>query len=54
MRRLVIDTTVYIDWLNAGLHEDVLFQRGTVKHLSAVVLTRRRVLIVRSPPRAAR
>jgi len=38
MRRLVIDTTVYMDWLNAGLHEDVLFQRGTVKHLSAVVL----------------
>jgi predicted nucleic acid-binding protein len=38
MRRLVIDTNVYIDWLNAGLHEDILFQRDTVKHLSAVVL----------------
>ena len=38
MRRLVIDTNVYIDWFNAGRHGDVLFQRDTVKHLSAVVL----------------
>ena len=38
MRRLIIDTNVYIDWFNAGRHEDILFQRGTVKHLSAVVV----------------
>ena len=38
MRRLVIDTDVYIDWLNEGRHEDVLFQRDAVKYLSAVVL----------------
>lgn len=38
MRRLVIDTNVYIDWLNNGRHEDVLFQRDAVKYLSAVVL----------------
>ena len=38
MRRLVIDTNVYIDWLNKGRHEDVLFQRDAVKYLSAVVL----------------
>jgi len=38
MRRLVIDTDVYIDWLNKGRHEDVLFQRDAVKYLSAVVL----------------
>jgi len=38
MRRVVIDTNVYIDWLNRGRHEEVLFQRGTVKYLSAVVL----------------
>jgi predicted nucleic acid-binding protein len=38
MRRVVIDTNVYLDWFNAGRHEDVLFQRDTVKHLSAVVL----------------
>ena len=38
MRRLVIDTNIYIDWLNIGRHEAVLFQRDTVKYLSAVVL----------------
>lgn len=38
MRRLVIDTNIHIDWFNAGRHEDILFQRDSVKHLSAVVL----------------
>ena len=38
MRRLVIDTNLYIDWLNRGLHEDVLFRRDAIKYLSAVVL----------------
>jgi predicted nucleic acid-binding protein len=38
MRRVVIDTNVYIDWFNAGRYEEVLFQRDTVKHLSAIVL----------------
>jgi hypothetical protein len=38
MHRLVIDTNVYIDWLNKGRHEDVLFQHDAVKYLSAVVL----------------
>lgn len=38
MRRVVIDTNIYIDWFNAGRHEDLLFRRDAVKHLSAVVL----------------
>ncbi len=38
MRPVVIDTNIYIVWFNAGRHEDVLFQRDAVKHLSAVVL----------------
>ncbi len=38
MRRLVIDTNVYIDWINHGRYEDVLFERSSVKYLSAVVL----------------
>ena len=38
MQRVVIDTNVYIDWLNHGRHEDVIFQRDVVKHLSAAVL----------------
>lgn len=38
MHRVIIDTNVYIDWLNDGLYETVIFQRDAVKHLSAVVL----------------
>jgi predicted nucleic acid-binding protein len=38
VRRLVIDTNLYIDWLNAGRHEALLFQRDTTKYLSAVVI----------------
>ena len=38
MRRLVVDTNVYIDWINDRRHEDVLFRPRTVKYLSAVVL----------------
>ncbi|MGH7319373.1 MAG: type II toxin-antitoxin system VapC family toxin [Candidatus Rokuibacteriota bacterium] len=38
MRRVVIDTNVYIDWLNAGRYEAVLFEADAVKYLSAVVL----------------
>lgn len=38
MQRIVIDTNVYIDWLNRGLYEEVLFQPGAVKHLSSIVM----------------
>jgi len=38
MERIVIDTNVYVDWLNEGRHEAILFQREAVKYLSAVVL----------------
>lgn len=38
MQRIVIDTNIYIDWINEGQHEGVIFQRETVKHLSAVVV----------------
>ena len=38
MRRVVIDTNLYIDWMKAGRHELVLFQRDAVRYLSAVVM----------------
>lgn len=38
MRRVVIDTNLYIDWFNAGRHETVLFQQDAVKYLSTVVV----------------
>jgi predicted nucleic acid-binding protein len=38
MQRVVIDTDVYIDWINDGQYETVIFQREAVKHLSAIVM----------------
>lgn len=38
MRRVVIDTNIYVDWINEGRHEVVLFRRDAVRCLSAVVL----------------
>jgi predicted nucleic acid-binding protein len=38
MHRIVVDTNVYVDWINKGRHEEVLFARNTVRYLSAVVL----------------
>lgn len=38
MQKVVFDTNVYIDWINAGKYEEILFAQGFVKYLSAVVL----------------
>ena len=38
MRRTVLDTNIYIDWLNEGLHEELVLGPGRVRIMSAVVL----------------
>ena len=38
MRRLIVDTNLYVDWLNAREHERVFFQPDAVKFMSAVVM----------------
>lgn len=38
MRRVIVDTNIYIDWINDRRHEEVLFQSDTVAYLSAVVI----------------
>jgi predicted nucleic acid-binding protein len=38
VRKVVPDTDVYIDWLNAGRYGDLLFAKGFLKYLSAIVL----------------
>ncbi len=37
MRRAVLDTNLYVDWLNRGRHEELLVGRGLLRFLSAVV-----------------
>lgn len=38
MRRVLIDTNIYIDWMNVGRHETTMVGPGMVRHLSAIVL----------------
>lgn len=38
MERVVFDTNLYIDWLGAGLHQDVILDRPLVRYMSTVVL----------------
>ena len=38
MRRVIVDTNIYIDWINDRRHEDVLFQPDAVAYLSAIVV----------------
>ncbi|HYD49006.1 MAG TPA: hypothetical protein VEB21_11690 [Terriglobales bacterium] len=37
MRRVLLDTNVYIDWLNHGSHERLVVGAGYVRHMSAIV-----------------
>lgn len=38
MRRVLLDTNVYIGWMNAGLHASAMTGSGLVRHMSTVVL----------------
>jgi predicted nucleic acid-binding protein len=43
LRRAVLDTNIYVDWLNTGLHADLVLGRGLARYLSAVVAMELRV-----------
>ena len=38
MKKVVLDTNLYIDWMNRGLHEELMLGSGMVRYLSAVVV----------------
>jgi predicted nucleic acid-binding protein len=38
MRPVVFDTDLYIDWIEAGLHEELILGRAILRHMSTVVL----------------
>jgi predicted nucleic acid-binding protein len=53
LRKLVVDTNIYIGWLNGGLHADWLLGRGWARYLSAVVEMELRVGARTLPARRA-
>jgi predicted nucleic acid-binding protein len=38
VKKVVLDTNVYIDWINRGLHEGLMLGPGLIRCLSAVVV----------------
>ena len=38
MQKLIIDTNIWIDWINRGAYEDLLLNKDLVKYLSSIVL----------------
>jgi predicted nucleic acid-binding protein len=49
LRKVVLDTNIYLDWMNRGLREPLLIGPGFVRYLSAVVQMELRVG-ARTPP----
>ena len=38
MEKVVVDTDLYIDWINTGLREDFVIHRPFIRYMSTVVL----------------
>ncbi len=38
MKKIILDTNIYIDWMNRGAREPLMLATGMVRYLSAVVL----------------
>ncbi len=53
LRKVVLDTNLYIDWMNNGSREDVMVGPGLVRYLSAVVQMELRVGARTLPARRA-
>lgn len=53
LRKVVLDTNLYIDWLNAGLREELMVAPGLVRYLSVIVQMELRVGATTTPARRA-
>ncbi len=51
MTKVVLDTNVYVGWLNHGLHEELVLRPGMVRYLSSVVVMELRVGAATRPAR---
>jgi predicted nucleic acid-binding protein len=53
LRKVILDTNLYIDWFNKGIHEELMVGPGLVRYLSAVVQMELRVGATMLPARRA-
>ena len=53
LRKVLLDTNLYIGWLNQGLHEELMVGPGLVRYLSAIVQMELRVGATMLPARRA-
>jgi predicted nucleic acid-binding protein len=53
LRKVILDTNLYIDWFNKGLHEELMVGPGLVRYLPTVVQMELRVGAVMLPARRA-
>jgi predicted nucleic acid-binding protein len=53
LKKVVLDTNLYIDWVNKGLHEGLMLGSGLVRYLSAVVVMELRAGVHTRPSRLA-
>jgi predicted nucleic acid-binding protein len=53
LRKVILDTNLYIDWFNKGLHEELMVGPGLVRYLSTVVQMELRVGAMMLPARRA-
>lgn len=53
LRKVLLDTNLYIGWLNRGIHEDLMIGPGLVRYLSAVVQMELRAGATTLPARRA-
>ena len=51
MKKVVLDTNVYVDWLNHGHRPELMLGAGLVRYLSAVVLMELRIGATRDSAR---
>ncbi|WP_437547508.1 PIN domain-containing protein [Sorangium sp. So ce367] len=53
LRKVLLDTNLYIGWLNRGIHEELMTGPGLVRYLSAVVQMELRAGATTLPARRA-
>ncbi|WP_437681802.1 type II toxin-antitoxin system VapC family toxin [Sorangium sp. So ce131] len=53
LRKVLLDTNIYIGWLNGGMHADLMVGPGLVRYLSGIVLMELRAGATTLPARRA-